>query len=84
MRRAKGVVFVITGPVFTPESPRIGQNGVRASTYQFKLVYDQASNRSWAHWQENRKGEQVGRPISYQELVQRTGVQFIPGVGLQE
>lgn len=82
VRRAKGDVFVITGPVFTPGSPSIGKNGVRVPTYLFKLVYDQASNRAWAHWQENRKGERVGRPISYRELVQRTGVEFLPGSGL--
>ena len=47
-------------------------------TYLFKLVYDQHDNRAWAHWQENREGERVGRPISYQELVKRTGVEFLP------
>jgi endonuclease G, mitochondrial len=82
VRRAKGDVFVITGPVFTPGSPRIGQNGVRVPAYLFKLVYDPATNRAWAHWQENREGERVGRPISYRELVQRTGVEFLPGVRL--
>jgi endonuclease G len=79
-RRAKGDVFVITGPVFTPESPRIGENGVRVPTYLFKLVYDQTTHRAWAHWQENREGERVGRPISYRELVERTGVEFFPGL----
>ncbi len=49
-------------------------------TYLFKLVYDQQTNRAWAHWQENREGERVGRPISYQELVKRTGVEFLPGL----
>ena len=34
--------------------------------------------RAWAHWQQNREGETVGRPISYQELVNRTGVEFLP------
>lgn len=82
VRRARGDVFVITGPVFTPESPKIGQNGVRVPTYLFKLVYDQATNRAWAHWQENREGERVGRPISYRELVQRTGVEFLPSLRL--
>ena len=82
MVRAKGDVFVITGPVFTPESPKIGQNGVRVPTYLFKLVYDQTTNRAWAHWQENREGERVGWPISYRELVQRTGVEFLPGLRL--
>lgn len=81
VRRAKGDVFVITGPVFTPESPRIGNNGVRVPTYLFKLVYDQHDKRAWAHWQENREGERVGRPISYQELVKRTGVEFLPSLG---
>lgn len=82
VRRAKGDVFVISGPVFTPESPRIGDNGVRVPTYLFKLVYDQHDNRAWAHWQENREGERVGKPITYQELVKRTGVEFLPGLGL--
>lgn len=82
VRRAKGDVFVITGPVFTQGSPSIGQNGVRVPTYLFKLVYDQATNRAWAHWQENREGEQVSRPINYRELVKRTGVEFFPGMSL--
>ena len=51
-------------------------------TYLFKLVYDQYTNRAWAHWQENQEGERVGRPISYQELVKRTGVEFLPSLGM--
>ncbi len=81
-RRAKGDVFVITGPVFTPQSQRIGQNGVAVPTYLFKLVFDPSRNRAWAHWQENREGERVGRPISYRELVERTGVEFLPDARL--
>ena len=50
-------------------------------TYLFKLVYDQHDNRAWAHWQENREGERVSAPITYKELVQRTGVEFLPGLG---
>lgn len=79
VRRAQGDVFVITGPVFTPNSPRIGENGVAVPTYLFKLVYDPLADRAWAHWQENREGERVSRPISYLELAQRTGVEFLPG-----
>ena len=82
VRRATGDVYVITGPVFTEGSPRIGNNGVMVPTYLFKLVYDQYTNGAWAHWQENQEGERVGRPISYQELVKRTGVEFLPGLGM--
>ncbi|WP_425333292.1 DNA/RNA non-specific endonuclease [Acidovorax temperans] len=78
VKRAKGDVFVITGPVFTDAGPRIGANGVKVPTYLFKLVYDATTQKSWAHWQQNREGEMVGPPISYQELVNRTGVEFLP------
>lgn len=79
VRRAKGDVFVITGPVFTDRGPRIGANGVVVPAYLYKLVYDATTRKAWAHWQENREGEIVRRPISYQDLVQRTGVEFLPG-----
>jgi len=77
--RAQGDVFVITGPVFTPESERIGPHGVRVPTYLYKLVYDAVTGHAWAHWQANREGERVSRPISYAELIKRTGIEFLPG-----
>ena len=84
IRRAKGDVYVITGPVFTNTSPRIGQNGVRVPTYLYKLVYDATTKKSWAHWQENREGETAGRPITYSELVKRTGIVFLPTLHPQQ
>jgi len=54
---------------------------VRVPRYLFKLVYDATTGRSWAHWQENREGERVSAPISYRELVRRTGVEFLPTAG---
>lgn len=82
--RAKGDVYVITGPVFTAHSPSIGSNGVRAPTYLYKLVYDESTGKSWAHWQENKEGERVSAPISYEELVKRTGIEFLPSVPLTQ
>ena len=76
--RAKGAVFVITGPVFTADSPSIGSNKVKVPTYLFKLVYDEDRSKAWVHWQENRSGKQDARPISYRELVERTGINFLP------
>ena len=80
VKRAKGDVYVITGPVFTDAGPRIGANVVKVPTYLYKLVYDASTQRAWAHWQENREGEMVDRPISYQELVKRTGMEFLPRI----
>ena len=80
--RASGDVYVITGPVFAPsiaQSPSIGRDQVRVPKYLFKLVYDQAKNKAWAHWQENDSAARASKPISYTELVKRTGVEFLPG-----
>ncbi len=76
--RAKGDVYVITGPVFEPGAQRIGAGGVAVPSHLFKLVYDAETGRSWAHWQQNSAGAKVGRPISYGELEQRAGMALLP------
>jgi DNA/RNA endonuclease G (NUC1) len=81
--RATGNVYVITGPVFSPsiaQSSGIGAGNVKVPTYLFKLVYDEDRNRAWAHWHLNDDATRGSRPISYAELVQLTGVEFLPGV----
>ena len=76
--RAAGDVFVITGPVFDGVPQTIGSNGVWVPQHLFKLVYDPSTNRAWAHWLDNSDDAMVGKPISYEELVRRTGIQFLP------
>jgi len=81
--RASGDVYVITGPVFAPsiaQSSSIGPGQVRVPKYLFKLVYDQDKNRAWAHWHLNDNATRASRPISYGELVRRTGIEFLPGL----
>lgn len=75
--RAQGDVYVITGPVFEAGAQRIGAGGVAVPSHLFKLVYDAQTGRSWAHWQENGPAAQVGRPISYAELIKRTSMQLL-------
>lgn len=82
--RAKGDVHIFTGPVFDRSAEAIGPGGVLVPRYLFKLVYDPNSKRAWAHWLENSEDARVGRPISYRELVRRTGIEFLPGVVLTE
>jgi endonuclease G len=81
--RAFGDVFVITGPVYSPsiaESPSIGTGRVRVPKYLFKLVYEEQKSRARAYWQENADATKASAPISYGELVKRTGMKFLPGV----
>ncbi len=76
--RARGDVYVITGPVFEAGAQRIGAGGVAVPSHLFKLVYDPSTGKSWAHWQQNSPDAQVGAPISYWELAKRTGMQLLP------
>lgn len=78
--RAKGDVYVITGPVYDRRPETIGPGRVWVPKYLFKLVYDATTYRAWAHWIENSDEARAGRPISYKELVQRTGIEFLPNV----
>ncbi|PLP99447.1 DNA/RNA non-specific endonuclease [Cupriavidus pauculus] len=78
--RAKGDVYVISGPVFGDRPDTIGQGRVWVPEHYFKLVYDQTTNRAWAHWIANTNEAHPSKPISYRELTKRTGVEFLPGV----
>jgi len=82
--RAKGDVYVITGPVFGPGSSAIGFNRVRVPTHIFKLVYDSTERRAWAHWQPNTDAARAGAPISYAELTQRIGMELLPNLILKQ
>lgn len=81
--RATGNVYVITGPVFKPsiaQSEGIGAGQVKVPKFLFKLVYDEDRNRAWAHWHLNDDATRGARPISYAELIKRTGIEFLPGI----
>lgn len=78
IKRAAGDVYVITGPVFDRNPKTIGQGNVWVPTYLFKLVYDPNTKKAWAHWIENTDTARVTAPISYEELVKRTGIRFLP------
>ncbi|MFH2134688.1 MAG: DNA/RNA non-specific endonuclease [Pseudomonadota bacterium] len=76
--RAKGDVYVISGPVFDSAPVTIGSNRVWVPKHLFKLVYDPSTNKAWAYWIDNQAAAKAGKPISYNELVKRTGMDFLP------
>jgi endonuclease G, mitochondrial len=78
--RAKGDVFVFTGPVFPDQPETIGAGRVWVPSHLYKLVYDAAENKAWAYWVENTNEARMSRPISYEELVRRVGIEFLPGI----
>jgi endonuclease G len=78
VERAKGDVYVVTGAIFEASASKIGANGVGVPSHLFKLVHDEVTGQTWAHWQANRDDERPSRPISYEELVRRTSVEWLP------
>lgn len=79
--RASGDIYVITGPVYAPHPEMLGNNRVWVPQHLFKLVYDPAKGLAWAHWVENTDQAVPGKPISYKDLVRKTGIQFLPMLG---
>lgn len=49
---------------------------MRVLTYLCKLVYDQDKKQVWAHWHLNENATRGAQPISYGELLKRTGIEF--------
>ncbi len=82
VQRAKGDVYVITGPVFA-DRKAIGRNQVRVPTHLFKLVHDPAAGRTWVHWQQNAPDAQVNRPLTYAEFRQWLNLDLLPGAAVQ-
>lgn len=85
--RAKGDVFVITGSLLQHGACQypsllncqIGR-GVTVPSHIFKLIYDAQTGRAWAHWIENTDDARISKPISYDQLVRLTGIDFLPSI----
>ncbi|QWE09005.1 DNA/RNA non-specific endonuclease [Polynucleobacter ibericus] len=74
VKRADGDVYIFTGS--TGNGGSIGRNRVTIPTHLYKLVYDPNKNTAWAYWVENTNEAHMTPPITYQELVQKTGIDF--------
>lgn len=77
-RRAQGDVFVFSGPLYFGSVEKIGYGQVWVPTHLFKLVYDQASGRSWAYILPNTPDARIERPMDYDEFVRQTGWKLLP------
>ena len=73
-KRVSGDIYVYTGSLGNAGS--IGRGRVTIPSHLYKLVYDPAKNSAWAYWIENTNEANMTPPISYQELMQKTGIDF--------
>ena len=74
IKRAQGDVYVFTGSVGNAGS--IGKSKVTIPTHLYKLVFDPNKKLAWAYWVENTDNAHMSAPISYADLVQKTGIDF--------
>ncbi|MBU3590614.1 DNA/RNA non-specific endonuclease [Polynucleobacter sp. 78F-HAINBA] len=74
IKRAQGDVYVFTGSVGNAGS--IGKSKVTIPSHLYKLVYDPNKKLAWAYWVENTDDAQMSAPISYADLIQKTGIDF--------
>ena len=72
--RASGDIYVFTGS--TGNIGRIGDSQVTIPSHLYKLVYDPSRKKAWAYWVENTNNAAMTPPISYQDLKDRTGIDF--------
>lgn len=70
-RRARGDVFVFTGPLFDSGHDTIGRGKVWVPTHLYKLVYDVSSGRAWAYVLPNAETA-IEAPMDYPAFVART------------
>lgn len=83
-KRAPGNVYVYSGPIFEEGFRTIGSNKVWVPTHLFKLVYDEARGRAWAHVLPNTATARISAPMSYSQFVSTTGRRFLDGLpGIQ-
>ena len=74
IKRAQGDIYVFTGSVGHAGS--IGKGRVTIPSHLYKLVYDPNKKLAWAYWVENRDDAQMNAPISYGDLIEKTGIDF--------
>jgi endonuclease G len=79
VKRAAGEVYIFTGS--TGSSGTIGNSRVTIPSHLYKLVYDPSKNLAWAYWVENTNEATMSPPISYQELMEKTGIDFHLPIG---
>jgi endonuclease G len=81
VKRAASDVYVFTGS--TGNSGSIGASRVTIPSHLYKLVYDPSKNLAWAYWIENTNEAAMTPPISYQDLIQKTGIDFQLGLNTE-
>lgn len=81
--RAKGNVYVFTGPRYEGAVAHIGSSRVPVPSHLFKVVYDEAGQRAWAYWLPNTSDARIQR-ITYKQYRELGGIDVLTGIALHD
>ncbi len=81
-KRTAGSLYIYTGS--TGSIGTIGKSAVTIPSHIFKLVYDPSKKTAWAYWVENSNEAKMTPPISYAQLMQKTGIDFHLPIAITE
>lgn len=73
IKRAKGNVYIFSGPIFPAQFSTIGKNKVAIPSHLFKIVYDEFNQKTWVYLVPNAPTTDL-KPISYSQFQQLTGI----------
>ncbi len=78
-KRSSGNTYIYTGSIFknNNKTTTIGNNQVWVPSHLFKVIYDEDAGKAWAYYVENIALKKQPKPISYQEFVQKTGLELL-------
>lgn len=75
-KRARGYVYVITGPIFAKHT--VATSGPTIPDATFKVVLDASSGKSFGWIMSNDASRHSLRPIAYIDVTNATGINFFP------
>lgn len=79
-KRQSDTVYVYTGALFSGNIRTIGKGQVWIPSHYYKVVYEPAKKKAWAHLYENKDGVHLAPPISYETFKKETRLNLIPGL----
>lgn len=77
VERAKGDVFVFTGPIYSGSEGALGKSKVKIPDSLYKFVYDREKHTAWGYILPNDAQSKVSGVYSYEEMVAAIGIHFL-------
>lgn len=77
--RTQSDVYIVTGPIYDSKTPKkLGEAQTWIPDHLFKFIYDPNVHQAWGYILKNDAQSKVQGIYSYEEMVAKTGLSFLP------